>query len=147
MSDGGFFNFRTLVSNTIIKSVYMIGAVLITFVGLLLIAYPILMPLADPTVNTTAQSDISKVLAGATLLILGNLLWRLLCEGWIILFSLHEMISAIEKRLVKEDATAAQLEFIGRQLHATEQNSEQRHAELVAALRSNQPQRVTPLNR
>jgi hypothetical protein len=147
MSDGGFFNFRTLVSNAIIKSVYMIGAVLITFVGLLLIAYPILMPLADPTVATTAQSDISKVLAGATLLILGNLLWRLLCEGWIILFSLHEMIAAIEKRLVKEDATAAQLEFIGKQLHATEQNSEQRHAELVAALRSTQPQRVTPINR
>ncbi|MCA1567269.1 MAG: DUF4282 domain-containing protein [Acidobacteria bacterium] len=147
MSDGGFFDFRTLVSNTIIKSVYVIGALIITVSSLLLIAYPVLIPLIDPAVTTTAQSDISKVLAGATLLILGNLLWRLLCEGWIILFSLHEMISAIEKRLVKEDATAAQLEFIGKQLHATEQNSEQRHAELVAALRSTQPQSVTPINR
>lgn len=147
MSDGGFFNFRTLVSNTIIKSVYMIGALIITVASLLLIAYPVLIPLFDPTITTTAQSDVSKVLAGATMLILGNLLWRLLCEGWIILFSLHEMIASIEKRLVKDDATAAQLEFIGKQLHATEQNAEQRHAELLATLKSNQPQRVTHLHR
>ena len=39
---------------------------------------------------------IPEKVQGAFLLVLGNLVWRILCEGWIVLFVIHEKLADIE---------------------------------------------------
>ncbi|MCA1615014.1 MAG: hypothetical protein LC795_15455 [Acidobacteria bacterium] len=83
--------------------------------------------------NTIIKTSLA---AGVTLLLLGNLFWRLLCEGWIIIFSMHEMIAAIERKVISAEDKADFSEFIFKQLQASEQNAEQRHGEMLATLRA-----------
>ena len=140
MSQGGFFSFRTFLSNSIIKTVYAFGMVIITLVGLALITVGI-VALSDQSIGGMAAfgGGVQSVIAGVVLLLTGNLFWRLLCEGWILLFSMHEMIAAIERKVVGDEAGTDYSEFIFQQLQATEKNADLRHDELLAALRTLRP--------
>ena len=74
-----YFNFNKLVTTSIIKGVYLLGAFVITiasFVGM-------------------AQGG-SGVLAGLIGVILGNLIWRVVCENIIVLFDIHDILSSID---------------------------------------------------
>jgi len=93
----GYFSFHKLVSTSIIKATYVIGTVLITFWGLGMIGFGI-AALAQPDIRELRMlvgQPIVFVVTGAITLVFGNLLWRLLCEGWILLFSMHELLAAI----------------------------------------------------
>jgi len=94
----GYFSFHRLVSTSIIKATYVIGTVLITFWGLGAIGFGI-ASLAQPDVLELRMlvlgQPVAAVVTGAITLVFGNLLWRLLCEGWILLFSMHELLAAI----------------------------------------------------
>lgn len=82
-SDGmsGFFSFRKMVSTQIIKALYFIGMLALTLGGL----------------AGLASSYDESIVAGLLALTAGNLLWRILCEGWILLFSMHDILGSIEK--------------------------------------------------
>jgi Domain of unknown function (DUF4282) len=135
MSEGGFFSFRTFVSNTIIKTVYVLGAIIITLAGFLLVVTGIMMLSQNVEGSRLLPGGgIPSIAAGVTIMIGGNLLWRLMCEGWIILFSMHEMIAAIERKIVSGDVVDYS-ELIFKQLKAIDENNEQRHHELLGALR------------
>lgn len=88
---GGFFTFRTMLTPILIRVLYIAGAVLIT-VGLL--AALIIAP-RDATVEATLLRLFGTLLGIVVL----NVLWRLLCEGIIILFSIHEVLVSIDKQL------------------------------------------------
>jgi hypothetical protein len=94
----GYFSFHKLVSTSIIKATYVIGTVLMTFWGLGMIGFGI-ASLAQPDVIElrilVAGQPVAAIVIGTITLIFGNLLWRLLCEGWILLFSMHELLAAI----------------------------------------------------
>lgn len=100
----GFFSFHRMVSTSIIKAAYVIGLMLISIVGLAGIGlgtFALIEQLrgeAVPNLAIIGQPIVAAV-AGAVLLVMGNLLWRLLCEGWILLFSMHELLATIAERL------------------------------------------------
>ena len=74
-----FLNFDNLITTNIIKVVYLLGVLVITigsFVGM-------------------AQGG-SGVLGGLLGVILGNLIWRVVCENIIVLFDIHDTLSAID---------------------------------------------------
>jgi len=73
-----FFNFKNMISNSLVKILYFIGFISITLGGVGLIS------------NNEAE-------IGLSLLIFGNLFWRLFCEGIIIIFSIHENLVSISK--------------------------------------------------
>jgi len=75
-----FFGFHKMISAIIIKVLYVIGAIVLTIGG-------IIAPFLDG----------DYVLPGIAALILGNLIWRIICEGWILVFSMHETLNVIEK--------------------------------------------------
>ena len=79
-----FFSFRVLVSRAIIKVLYFIGMLILTLggIGRLLTAY--------------SQEE---TMVGILILTLGNILWRIICEGWILFFSIHDILASIEKKL------------------------------------------------
>jgi hypothetical protein len=85
-SSGGFFSFRRMVSAKIVKILYSLGALLITITGLWIIAVGF-------------EDGILMRSAGIAVVILGNLAWRLVCEAAIVLFSIHEVLVSIERKL------------------------------------------------
>lgn len=79
-----FFGFRKMISTLIIKILYVIGTLILTIGG---IALPFI------------KDDL--ILPGIGALILGNLFWRIICEGWILLFSIHDILGSIESNTKK----------------------------------------------
>jgi hypothetical protein len=77
---GSFFSFRTMISPALIKIIYGLGAVGLIFSGI--------------------ERYIEKEeMQGLFIIFIGNLLWRIICEGVILLFSVHEILSSIENKL------------------------------------------------
>lgn len=77
---GGFLAFRKMISVELIKAVYLLGALAIAGAGFVAIVR-------------------GQLGAGLLVIIGGNVLWRLLCEGGILLFSIHELLASIERKL------------------------------------------------
>lgn len=83
--DEGFFSFRKMISIVLIQIIYAFGMVAITIYG----------------IKYFADAYKAEKLIGLAIIVLGNLLWRILCEGWILLFRIHEVLCSIEKKLPK----------------------------------------------
>ncbi len=86
-----YFAFRELVTPQLIKVVYIVGACFITAAGLLSILSP-------GTLNEYEVGPILTRVGGILVLLVGNLVWRMMCEGAILLFSLHELLVSIDTR-------------------------------------------------
>ncbi|MDH4304874.1 MAG: DUF4282 domain-containing protein [Nitrospira sp.] len=86
-----YFSFRELVTPQLIKVVYFVGACFITAAGLLSILSP-------DALDEYGVGPIFTRLGGIAALVVGNLVWRLMCEGAILLFSLHELLVSIDTR-------------------------------------------------
>ena len=79
----GFFSFRTMVSLSLVKIIYIFGFVGITISAFVMLAAGITR-LGFPT-----------FMGSLALLIIGNLAWRLICESWALFFSMHESVEKI----------------------------------------------------
>jgi cellulose synthase/poly-beta-1,6-N-acetylglucosamine synthase-like glycosyltransferase len=79
----GFFSFRTMISTTLIRIIYVLGMIGLTIIGIVII------------VRATSLG----ILLGIAVIIFGNLLWRIVCEELILLFSIHNILSSIERKL------------------------------------------------
>ena len=86
-----YFAFRELVTPQLIKVVYIAGACFITAAGVLSILSP-------ETLNEYEIGPIPSRFGGILVLLVGNLVWRMMCEGAILLFSLHELLVSIDTR-------------------------------------------------
>lgn len=89
---GEYFAFRELVTPQLIKVVYLVGACFITAAGILSIVSP-------DTLEEYEAGPIVTRLGGIAVLLVGNLVWRMMCEGAILLFSLHELLVSIDTRV------------------------------------------------
>jgi hypothetical protein len=79
------------VTPQLIKVVYIVGACFITAAGLLSILSP-------ETLNEYEAGPILTRLGGILVLLVGNLVWRMMCEGAILLFSPMSCLSASTRR-------------------------------------------------
>lgn len=87
-----YFAFRELVTPQLIKVVYLIGACFITAAGVLSIVSP-------DALDEYEAGPIVTRLGGIAVILIGNLMWRMMCEGAILLFSLHELLVSIDTRV------------------------------------------------
>jgi len=89
ISEGGYFSFQKMISGTLIKIMYAIGLIAITIggVGVIIDGF-----------NQRRGGELI-VLGGLALVIFGNLIWRIICEGLIIIFSIHETTVSILNEL------------------------------------------------
>jgi len=78
---GGFFSFRFMISTQLIKLIYVLGILALIVLGW----------------NYINKGYEEFQLIGWGIIILGNLVWRIVCEGWILLFSIHDILGSIEK--------------------------------------------------
>lgn len=88
-----YFSFQKMISSIVIQIIYVIGAIVI-------IIFSIVMIIGD--LNGEYTSDgIGSAWGGVLLLTLGNIIWRVFCEVWIIFFRIAEDLSKIEKSCKK----------------------------------------------
>ncbi len=83
---GDFINFRYMLGTALFKYVYLIGAIVVTVFGVVMIF--------QGGFNT---------LIGLGLITLGNLLWRVCCETWFLFISIHDILASIEKNQARDE--------------------------------------------
>jgi predicted RND superfamily exporter protein len=79
-SAGGYLGFRKMISTELIKAVYLLGALAVLGLGVLLFVR------GEPAL-------------GVLVALGGNVVWRLICEAGILLFSIHDLLASIERKI------------------------------------------------
>lgn len=75
-----FLSFRLMISGLLMKAAYLLGAGGITLASIV------------------AMVAFNSFIAGLILLVLGNVIWRVTCEGMILLGNIHDLLVSIEKQ-------------------------------------------------
>lgn len=86
-----FFNFRLLVSFSVVKYLYIVGAVLINLSFVFFI-------FAIPFFKADFYYKIALLPLSSIVVLITNIIWRLICEQIILMFSIHEILSKQLKR-------------------------------------------------
>ena len=88
----GYFSFERMVTTTFVKFLYFLGLIAITAAGVTLAVWAGLK-LNDATI--ARDLGWRYVAAGVGLVILGNIVWRVFCELWVVLFGIHSELVSI----------------------------------------------------
>lgn len=86
---GRFFSFETLITTDFVRAFYLLGMIVISLAGTFFL-------LGFGRGVLTIEIPGNTRIVGAVLLILGNLVWRIICEGWILFFRMHESLVEIQ---------------------------------------------------
>lgn len=92
-SVSGYFSFERLITTTVVKAVYLLGLIVLSAAGLALIVWAG-MRLRDA--NIARQLGWRYVAVGAAVVLIGNLIWRVICEFWMVLFNIHDHLAVID---------------------------------------------------
>jgi hypothetical protein len=90
----GYFSFQKLITPRFVRFIYVIGLLAMTVGGIGLAVWAGL-GLRSATIPT--RMGVYYIAIGAAMAIVGNLVWRVLCEIWIVLFNMHNLLGSIEK--------------------------------------------------
>lgn len=88
---GAYLSFEKMITTTFVKVIYFIGFLAITAGGVALAVWAG-MQLNDARIDRVLGWQ--YVAAGVGLVVIGNLVWRVFCELWVVLFEIHaELVS------------------------------------------------------
>jgi hypothetical protein len=99
----GYFSFRKLITGYFVKTIYALGLMLLTAAGLAAFIW------AGMRLNNgelATRPAIYYLAGGAGVLIIGNLIWRMVCELWLLLFGVHSLLVSIDRAVRHETAGA-----------------------------------------
>ena len=88
----GYFSFQKLITPRFVKFIYVVGLMALTAGGIGL-AVAAGWGLRSATLPT--RLGLYYIAIGAGVVIVGNLVWRVLCEIWIVLFNIHNLLGVI----------------------------------------------------
>lgn len=86
-----YFGFRKLITPSLIRWSYLFGALAITMMSAIAIVFP-------HTFTEYGDNSDRVVFGGILLLFAGNVVWRMMCEGAILVFSLHEILVSLDDK-------------------------------------------------
>ena len=92
----GYFSFERMITPAFVKVVYFLGFIAITAGGVGLAIWAG-MQLNDATISR--ELGWRYVAAGVAALVLGNIVWRVFCELWVVLFGIHEELISVRYAL------------------------------------------------
>jgi len=119
MSD--YFSFQKCITSPFVKTVYFLGFLALTAGGIGLAGWAA-MRLFEA--NISRELGWYYVAGGVGILFAGNLVWRVFCEIWIVLFNIYARLVSLDEKTRTEAVVAevrtdvsreAQLEEIRRQ--------------------------------
>jgi hypothetical protein len=89
----GYFSFNKMITTSFVKVIYFVGFLALTAAGLALATWA---GLGLYEANISRQIGWRYVAIGAGTVIVGNLLWRIVCELWTVLFNIHARLASID---------------------------------------------------
>jgi hypothetical protein len=96
-SHTGFFSFQTFISPLVIKMIYLLGVMGIVTASITVGMMPAEHLLPDVPLSPRVKSILLSVL----IFLIGNLVWRMVCEMWMVFFSMRTTLALIARRLKK----------------------------------------------
>ena len=88
---GAYFSFERMITTSFVKVVYFLGFLAITAGGVALAVWAG-MQLNDARIDRVLGWR--YVAAGVGAVVIGNIVWRVFCELWVVLFEIHaELVS------------------------------------------------------
>jgi len=94
-----FIVFKKFISTKLIMFVYAIGSLYITYRGLITIVK------RGRSLLGISTDFSERLLLGLAIIVIGNLIWRVICEGLSVLFMIHDSLFSIEKGLHNKNIT------------------------------------------
>ena len=93
----GYFSFQKTITASFVKAIYFVGFLLITLGGIALAGWAS-WRLREATISR--ELGWRYVAYGIGAVILGNLVWRIVCEFWIVIFNLYDELVTVRHALV-----------------------------------------------
>lgn len=93
IKNGNFLSFKKMISMDLVKIIYLIGTICITLWGI----SSMLTAFSNSSYHGILGWAVIQFFLGLIIVTIGNLLWRVTCEGWIIIFGIHGSLVEIEK--------------------------------------------------
>jgi len=93
---GAYFSFERMITTSFVKVVYFLGFLLLSAAGIGLMVWAGLQ-LNDATIDR--RLGWRYVALGAAILIVGNIIWRVACELWVVLFGIHDELVSLRYAL------------------------------------------------
>jgi hypothetical protein len=90
----GYFSFQRFITPRFVKFIYVLGFIALTAGG---IGLAIWAGLGLRSATLPTRMGVYYIAIGAGSAIVGNLIWRVLCEIWIVLFNIHNLLGSIER--------------------------------------------------
>jgi hypothetical protein len=87
-----FVRFEEFIARDVISIVYFIGAIFVSLMALIMIFSPM-----------GNMSGGTGVLVGIVFFVVGNLIWRIICEGFVVIFTINDTLASINEKLDKKD--------------------------------------------
>ena len=85
-----------MITASFVRAIYFVGFLLITLGGIALAGWAG-WRLSEATISR--ELGWRYVAYGVGALILGNLVWRILCEFWVVIFNLHDELVTVRQSL------------------------------------------------
>jgi len=90
----GYFSFDKLITTYLVKTIYFLGFIVLTAGGIALAVWAGMRLQSGALPTRIGEYYIA---AGVGALIVGNLVWRVFCENWVLLFNMHRLLASIER--------------------------------------------------
>ena len=92
----GYFSFERMITPAFVKVLYFLGFVAITVAGVALAVWAG-MQLNDATISRSLGWR--YVAIGVAAVVVGNIVWRVFCELWVVLFGIHAELTSVRYAL------------------------------------------------
>jgi Domain of unknown function (DUF4282) len=93
---GSYFSFERMITPGFVKVVYFLGFIALTAAGVALAVWAG-MQLNDATISRSLGWR--YVAYGVALVLVGNIVWRVFCELWVVLFGIYDELVSVRHGL------------------------------------------------
>jgi hypothetical protein len=99
----GYFSFQKYITSSFVKAIYFLGFLALTAGGI---------GLAGWAAIRLYEAGIPRelgwyyVASGLGILFIGNLVWRVFCEVWVVLFNIHARLVSLDQKAGAEAVSA-----------------------------------------
>jgi hypothetical protein len=98
-----FINFDYFITKDVISIIYCLGAILITIIGFVIM-------IGGQVPGAIYNDAFSAIIAGGAIIILGNLLWRIICEFIAVVFKINNSLISIDDSIETDEETDEETE-------------------------------------
>lgn len=99
----GYFSFQKCITSAFVKAIYFIGFLALTAGG---IGFAVWAAMGLYRATMPRELGWYYVAIGAGTLLVGNLVWRVFCEIWIVPFNIHTRLVSLDQK-IGADAVSA----------------------------------------